>query len=519
VRALNGDEERAGPYTLLAELGAGGMGRVYLASGPDGSLVAVKRIDPRYVDDEGFRTRFAREVDACRRVSGAYTAAVVAADPEASRPWLASVFVPGPSLAEALDAVGTLPEQPVLQLAARLATALADIHRAGLVHRDLKPSNVLLADDGLRVIDFGIVRAVQSGGEQTLTTLPLGSPAYMSPEQALAYPVTTASDLFSLGILLTVASTGRNPFHVPGNIEASLRNIVQAQPDLTGVPARLRPVVERCLAKDPADRPTPTQVLALLGPVAPTSRPWPSAVYDQIARRRAEVDRLLDGSPEGTQVLAAEGPSFEPATKADGPPVQTDPPPPVRRSPVALWIGVGVAVLALAAALVNAVGWDRLTGALSGPSDDPTTQQEETDSPSPSPSEQPAAAGPVGTIVGAKDMCLDVDQASSASGTAAIIHSCNGGANQQWTVAPDGTLRALGKCLDVIDANPANGTRVQIWDCHDGANQHWTARDGQLVDSNSGRCLDIPNKDIVDGTQVQIWDCYGSPNQLWRPPS
>ncbi|GAB3407077.1 lectin [Flindersiella endophytica] len=542
MRALEGEEERAGPYILLAELGAGGMGRVYLASGPDGSLVAVKRIEPRYVDDEGFRARFAREVDACRRVSGAYTAAVVAADPEATRPWLASVFVPGPSLAETLEAFGPLPEQAVLHLAARLATALGDIHRAGLVHRDLKPSNVLLAEDGLRVIDFGIVRAVQSSGEQTLTTLPLGSPAYMSPEQAQAQPVTTASDLFSLGTLLTVASTGRNPFHVAGNLEASLRNIVRAQPDLTGVPARLRPIVERCLAKDPAARPTPAQMLSLLGKIPPTSRPWPGAIYDRIAQRRTEVDRLLDGSPEPTQAMPAgppsaspgpgQGPSFEPVTKADPaqgraqPQGQPSGRPPAKRSP---WLAMGAVALVLAVVVLIGVAW-RLMSDATDPSDgDTTTQETPNDSASESSTETepddsndldtPPPPIPVtGTIVGAEDMCLDADQASSDNGTAAIIHTCNGGANQQWTLAQDGSIRTLGKCLDVIDANPANGTRVQLWDCHAGPNQQWTAQDGHLVDKNSGRCLDIPIKDIVDGTQVQIWDCGTGDNQQWQLP-
>lgn len=158
-----------GRYRVLAELGRGGMGRVLLGYGPDGRLVALKLVHEQFAEDDGFRARFRREVEASRAVSGAYTAAVVDADPDAPTPWLASVFVPGPSLHDAVQTAGALPEEPVLRLAAGLATALIQIHRAELVHRDLKPSNVLLADDGPRVIDFGLVRAVNGGRSGDLT--------------------------------------------------------------------------------------------------------------------------------------------------------------------------------------------------------------------------------------------------------------------------------------------------------------------------------------------------------------
>lgn len=176
----------AGPYRLLAELGSGGMGRVLLGAGPDGRLVAVKQVHARFADDDGFRARFRREVAASRKVSGAYTAAVMDADAEAPTPWLASVFVAGPSLGAAVEALGTLPEETVRRLAAGLVTALAEIHRAGLIHRDLKPDNVLLAEGGVRVIDFGIARAAERGTDTRLTQTGwmIGSPASMSPEQA-----------------------------------------------------------------------------------------------------------------------------------------------------------------------------------------------------------------------------------------------------------------------------------------------------------------------------------------------
>ncbi|WP_262366448.1 serine/threonine-protein kinase, partial [Streptomyces sp. WAC05950] len=189
--------------------------RVLLAAGPDGRLVAVKQVLAHFADDEGFRARFRREVTASRKVSGAYTAAVIDADPDAPTPWLASVFVAGPSLGAVVKAVGVLPEDVVRRLAAGLTSALAEIHRAGLVHRDLKPDNVLLAEDGVRVIDLGIARATEGEPEGdtglTRTGFVVGSPAYMSPEQAEGHPLTPASDVFSLGSVLVMALTGRSP--------------------------------------------------------------------------------------------------------------------------------------------------------------------------------------------------------------------------------------------------------------------------------------------------------------------
>lgn len=248
------DPRQIGQYRLLAELGRGGMGRVLLGSGPDGRLVAVKLVHEHFAEDDGFRARFRREVDASRAVSGAYTAAVVHANPDASTPWLASVFVPGPSLHDTIHTVGALPEESVLRLTAGLATALVHIHRAHLVHRDLKPSNVLLAEDGPRVIDFGIARALtanQSGG-LTGTNWLIGSPAFMSPEQAQGESVTSASDVFSLGCVVVAAWKGASPFADTATLQ-TLNNVVRSDPDLAAVPPRSRPSPGRAW---PRTRPT-----------------------------------------------------------------------------------------------------------------------------------------------------------------------------------------------------------------------------------------------------------------------
>ncbi|WP_285481916.1 serine/threonine-protein kinase [Amycolatopsis sp. NBRC 101858] len=291
-----GEPAQVGRYRLLAAVGEGAMGRVLLGVAPDGRLAAVKRVHRGFAHDPGFRERFRREVEVSRLVSGAYTAAVMDADPHAETPWLASVFVAGPSLQEAVDTTGPLPPAAVRHLAAGLASALTGIHRAGLVHRDLKPANVLLADDGPRVIDFGIARAAEGGTDLTHTGVILGSPAFMSPEQAEGRPLTPASDVFSLGALLVLAATGHSPFAGTSGPQ-SLYNVVHTHPDLRFLPPEVQAVAEPCLAKDPARRPTPAQVLELLGPLPPVQRPWPPAVHALIARRQAEVTAVLTKKP------------------------------------------------------------------------------------------------------------------------------------------------------------------------------------------------------------------------------
>jgi hypothetical protein len=277
------------------------MGQVFLAGAPDGRLVAFKLVHAQHVEEPGFRERFRREVAASRRVSGAYTAPVMDADVETEIPWLVTVFVPGPSLRQAIEAAGPLPADPAARLAAGLAAALGEIHAAGLVHRDLKPSNVLLAADGPRVIDFGVARAADGHtSELTHTGYLVGSPGYMSPEQAESKALTPASDVFSLGSVVYMACTGVEPF-MGASTPATLYNVVHAEPDLAAVPERLRGVIAACLAKDPAARPAPAEVLALIGAVPAVTRTWPDAVHALIAEQDAAVVTALreqGGSPD-----------------------------------------------------------------------------------------------------------------------------------------------------------------------------------------------------------------------------
>ncbi len=258
-----GDPPSIGPYRLLGRLGTGGMGQVFLGRSAGGRLVAVKVIRPDLAGEQDFRARFGREVAAARNVNGQFTALVAGADVDGPVPWLATAYVSGPSLSEAVAEQGPMPASSVMMLAAGLAEGLGAIHAAGVVHRDLKPSNVLLAHDGPRVIDFGISRATESSMLTQAGTV-VGSPGFMSPEQAEGGGVGPLSDVFSLGAVLTFAATGAGPFGT-GSTPALVYRVVHSDPDIDGLPDGLRQLVRRCLAKDPAGRPTTDELLAELG--------------------------------------------------------------------------------------------------------------------------------------------------------------------------------------------------------------------------------------------------------------
>ncbi|MFI9584945.1 bifunctional serine/threonine-protein kinase/ABC transporter substrate-binding protein [Streptomyces sp. NPDC052236] len=304
-----GDPPGIGGHRLLGRLGAGGMGVVYLARSAGGALVALKVIRAEYAADPAFRTRFRREVEAARRVVSPWAVPVTAAGPQEREPWLATAFVPGPSLAEAVRLYGPLPYASVRILGERLAEALTEVHAAGLVHRDVKPGNVLLALDGPRLIDFGIARSAGATA-LTATDMVIGSPGYLSPEQAQAGRVGETgppSDVFSLGCVLAYAVSGRRPFG-SGTAAAVVFRTVHEEPDLDGVPGELLGLVTACLAKDPAARPTAEEVRgALAGPfedpattaTTATTGAWlPSELPRLIAERSALVLELPDPEPQ-----------------------------------------------------------------------------------------------------------------------------------------------------------------------------------------------------------------------------
>jgi hypothetical protein len=300
------DPTAIGEFRLHARLGAGGMGQVYLGFSPAGRPVAIKVVHSQFANDQEFLQRFSREVAAASAVSGMYTAPVVGSGLNDHPPWLATAYVPGPPLAAVVGRYGPLPEAAVWRLAAGLAEALHAVHAVGLVHRDLKPANVLLADDGPHVIDFGISRAFQ-GTQLTSAGMVIGTPGYMSPEQAEGAPSGPPSDIFSLGCVLAYSTTGNAPFG-DGTAASILYRVVRTEPDLSGLPAGLRQLVEACLKKDPAQRPDTVQLVGLisaLGPatVATLGSFWPEAVARVIASERASQ------TPEGlTPPAAVPGP-------------------------------------------------------------------------------------------------------------------------------------------------------------------------------------------------------------------
>jgi serine/threonine protein kinase len=261
------DPANVGPFKLLGVLGNGGFGRVYLGQAPDGQRVAVKVIKPDLAEDPEFRARFGREVSAARKVGGKFTARVVDADVDGQELWLATEYISGPTLREAVAAQGPLAESSVMSLAAGLAEALGAIHAAGLVHRDLKPDNVLLAYDGPRVIDFGIAR-VAGASTLTGTGVLMGTLAYMSPEQAIGQAVGPPSDVFSLASVLVFAATGRGPYG-DGTQAELLYRVAHQMPSLDGVPPQVRALVEPCMAADPQRRPTTTDLVEHLGGTRP----------------------------------------------------------------------------------------------------------------------------------------------------------------------------------------------------------------------------------------------------------
>ncbi|MER5928886.1 protein kinase [Streptomyces sp. NPDC002054] len=468
------DPVAVGKYRTIAELGRGGMGRVLLSSAPDGKLVAVKQVRTQFVEDDGFRARFRREVEASRKVSGAYTSTIIDADADAPEPWLTSEFVPGPSLQQAVAAVGALPEEAILRMAAGLAAALVDIHRAGLVHRDLKPSNVLLAEDGPRVIDFGIARAADSegGSELTHTGWLVGSPGFMSPEQARGVPLDSASDIFSLGTVLVMACTGACPFIGPA-MPQTLYNIVHTDPDLSGVPVRIRPIVAGCLAKDPADRPSAAQLLEAIGRITPSERPWPSAVYELIEKQQAEIGRLQDE-----------------LRKRPAKPVS--PPAPNRRGfAIAVGIAAGIAVASVAIALVPGYGTGSDPGPGPGPgtiaeprptvtasrlpSDDPTTSAPRqptpaptTFAPEPSTVPEPSAKAPTtaNTRPSRRPAAIASCFGEHLAEPASLLLACGDGKatlkGLTWSDWGLSTAHASGQLYEVVcQPNCANGTEVR----------------------------------------------------------
>ncbi|WP_369248041.1 serine/threonine-protein kinase [Streptomyces sp. R41] len=338
-----GDPQRIGAYRLLARLGAGGMGHVYLARSDRGRTVAVKLVRDELAEQEEFRARFRQEVQAARRVGGYWTAPVLDADTDAEIPWVATGYVAGPSLQAVVGHDhGALPERSVRILAAGLAHALKDIHAAGLIHRDLKPSNVLVTIDGPRVIDFGIARALETvtDGGLTRTGALVGSPGFMAPEQVRGDRITPACDVFCLGSVLAYAATGALPFgSTNSGVHAMMFRIAQEEPDLEGLPEGLADLVRDCLRKDPAARPTLDRILERTGAEdtvsdGRTRDPWlPSALVAQLGRHAVQLLDTENPDEASGEMPVPSAPALPPAPPAQAPDLSKPPSAPPEASP------------------------------------------------------------------------------------------------------------------------------------------------------------------------------------------
>lgn len=327
------DPERVADYRLLGRLGEGGMGVVYLARSPRGRMVAVKTIRAELAAAPDFRRRFAKETAVARQVGGEWTAAVLAADPDAALPWVATAYVAGPTLQQVVaEQHGPLPEHSVRGLASGLCRALGDVHAAGLVHRDLKPSNVMVTIEGPKVIDFGIARALDSTtGGLTSTGVVVGSPGFMSPEQIRGESLTAASDVFSLGAVLAFAASGRLPFEAEGaQVHALMYKVVHEMPDLTGVPGPLRDLIGACLAKDPSARPTLADLRERQDAQYRSLGPW--LPLEVLTRLGQEAVQLLDQEDPHTRMAPVDADRAAEAV-AEGPGIPLYSPTAVDREP------------------------------------------------------------------------------------------------------------------------------------------------------------------------------------------
>ncbi|MGW1173555.1 serine/threonine-protein kinase [Kitasatospora sp. NPDC002543] len=458
-----------GEYRLLRRLGAGGMGRVYLGRTAGGRTVAVKLVHEQYAADREFRVRFRNEVAAARRVGGRWTAPVLDADTEGAQPWVATGYVAGPSLGTAVRDFGPLPVAAVRSLGVGLAEALRAVHAQGLVHRDVKPSNVLLALDGPRLIDFGITRALDAATALTRSGFVVGSPGYLSPEQAEGRGAGPASDVFSLGAVLAHAATGAAPFGSGVSAAVLIYRVLHEEPEL-GIPDReLHALVADCLAKDPARRPTPEQLLERLTAADPAAggrldrRDWlPPAIAAALASLAVELLDLDGDSP--ARVAAPTGrfgpaqpwptgprapgaptpgtptpPSPSPYSSARPPsygPPYPQPPGPARRRP-------GTGVLLIASALAVAVAGTAVFLALR---DDGTGgAHPDGASPSSSPSSSPAsAASPLAPVSAAPTPAGEVP--------AAFLGSWQGvlGSQQTYVKADFAITIAQGRINDPV---------------------------------------------------------------------
>jgi len=530
------DPRTIGVYRVLGRLGSGNQGVVYLAEAPSGARVAIKQLLSEG-EDEQDRQQLTKEVAAARLVAPFCTAQLLDVRLEGPSPYVVSEYISGPTLSQKVRDEGPMTGTALQRLAIGTVTALAAIHQAGVVHRDFKPANVMLSPDGPRVIDFGIARDLAT--DMTETSRVIGTPVYMSPEQLRNEPVEPASDMFAWASVIAYAATELPPFDGDHMMAVAYR-ILSGEPTLTGVPDVLLPVLERCLVKDPALRPTAEQVLAML-----LGRTEPKADANLLVRG----SRIAEAVTPVPLPAPLPGPLPSPAAASVVGSAR-------RRMTRGRWTAVaGVLLIFLALggwAVDRSIRSDRSTGSVvvavasefpsvtAAPTDLPTrstsqvvsptaavsathravkkkqvkpeavtkTAAKQEKKPSPSPARVVSATG-TGPIVGIAGKCLDIANAQSENGTLVQIVACNQTKAQIWSAEDDGTIQALGKCLNVV-----TGT-VEINECDGTDDQTWRIASGVIVNTGSGRCLATLGGDTTERTPVVVSSCSGSDAQAW----
>lgn len=548
---------------------------MYLASSPGGRDVVVKVVHSDLAGTPTTRQRFAREIEAARKIGGFHTAQIVDAGPDDDPPWMAAEYIPGRTLEELIRSEGPFPPEKVTALAAQLSEGLAAIHAHGVVHRDLKPANVVMADSGARIIDFGIARPV-GGTALTEDGMVVGTYSFMSPEQLETGDVGPESDIFSLGSVLAFAATGDSPFEAP-TIPGIAHRITAAPPNLGTLAGELRTLLTACLEKDPADRPSAADLLNRLadfpaeageagadGAEGYTER-FASALGGAAAGAAASAGPEEAGAPPDSAAEAPEQqnttgprdrsastpaePAAAPAAPDGGPagPADRKTHPQAKRA----WLLAAASLvlcLVAVAVLVWRAPWSAEpepqsaagaaetpsasarpeAGADSGSEQPPPSasasveEEEESPEPSPSPSETPSpseeAPASASTVESAQTgRCMDVKDAKADPQTPIIVHDCIDDAEwQQWDAPGDGTFRSMGFCLDIPNGAQEDGAQVQIATCNGSQAQQFQHRpDGTLVNLHSDKCVSYRGEG-GNATPVVQATCAGAPGQKWN---
>ncbi|WP_285598777.1 serine/threonine protein kinase [Kineosporia sp. NBRC 101731] len=505
------DPSSIGRYRITGRLGQGGMGRVYLGSTPGGRPVAVKVINTQFEENPDVLNRFRREVEILRTVRNAFVAALIDHNVTATPYWMATEYVPGPTLAAAIRDQGRLDADVTRGLFAALAEALVDIHAHGICHRDLKPQNIILSVTGPRLIDFGIARGEDQEG-LTQTGMTVGTPGYTAPEALLGHEIGPAADIFALAATIAKAATGRAPYGGGSGFAVSRRSM-SGEVDVTGVPDDLATLIRDCSNPDPAARPGAEEIVL-------RCRPETGLIENQryqqiIAGARAtpppEPSRVTAPPPALGATRAYSAPSVPSASSA------TSASPAHGRRP---WlVGTGLLAVVLGVALIGT--W--LVGGIGADADDkasgsPTSSAGPADV-TPAGSEGPAGTlPPVQTLTGPDGNCLAAP-GSLANGDLPTIQPCDGSELQQWTFTAENGLKTGNLCLDLGANEVQNGLTVQLWECNGTRAQIFEAVGDEVRNPWSGRCLTTTTNEPAAGDPLIMWDCSGGNlNQVWHLP-